>query len=214
MGELLPFPVDRVRRPPLAVAAPPAFCFDLTDPFSYLAAERVERMVGEADWVAVDATALAPRPRGRALRHLRERAEARAAELRLPLVWPDRGPVPAPQARRVAAYACELGAGPAFALAACRLVFCGGFRLDDPEILAEAAAAAALPLGGCLEAARETWRDAELREAAVGLRAAGVLELPAFRVGGRWYGGEPGLALAAGHVADAPAIRRPLAPVG
>ena len=41
-------------------------------------------------------------------------------------------------------YAAQQGRGAAFVLAATRLAFCGGFDLDDLEILAEAAAAAGL----------------------------------------------------------------------
>ena len=70
--------------------------------------------------------------------------------LRLPLVWPDRLPRRARGRSRAAAYAAEIGAGARFALAASRLAFCGGFDLDDPETLAEAAAAAGIPLRACL----------------------------------------------------------------
>ena len=152
MGELLPFPLDRAHSRS-ATAPPPSFFFDVADPFSYLAAERVERVLGEVEWVATDGSALAgARPRGRRLHELRTAAEGRAAALHLPLVWPEHFPASAPSAMRAAAFACELGAGPTFALALSRLAFCGGFELDDPEILAEAAAAAAVPLHACLEA--------------------------------------------------------------
>ena len=40
---------------------------------------------------------------------------------------------------RAAHYASQQGRGAAFVLAAGRLAFCGGFDLDDPELLAEAA---------------------------------------------------------------------------
>ena len=42
-------------------------------------------------------------------------------------------------------------------LAIGRLSFCGGFDVDDPEILAEAAAAAGLDLDACLLAAVNPW---------------------------------------------------------
>src|SRR6202020_3441258 len=98
------------------------------------------------------------------LARMRARAEQSAHALRLPLVWPERFPLRAPYAQRAAAFACELGPASAFALAASRLAFCGGFELDDPETIAEAAAAAAVPLGACLEAAGEQWRDEGIRE--------------------------------------------------
>jgi 2-hydroxychromene-2-carboxylate isomerase len=214
MGDLLQFPLHRVYRSQSADAHAPVFFFDVSSPLSYLAAERVERCLGEVDWVAVDGAALARPPRGAELQRIRIRAEARARALRLPLVWPEKFPARAPCALRAAAFACELGAGPAFALAASRLAFCGGFELDDPETLAEAAAAAAIPLGACLEAARESWRDEELRETARSLELAGVTELPAFRVAGQWLQGDDGLQMAAALAARSVALRRPLAPVG
>ena len=78
--------------------------------------------------------------RGRSRPRCAGKPRRRAVELRLPLVWPDGFPVAAPSALRAAAYAAEIGAGARFALAASRLAFCGGFDLEDPEILAEAAA--------------------------------------------------------------------------
>ena len=57
---------------------------------------------------------------------------------------------------RVAAYAAEHDRGAAFTLAACRLAFCGGFDLEDPEVLAEAAAAAGLGLEESLRAAGDS----------------------------------------------------------
>jgi 2-hydroxychromene-2-carboxylate isomerase len=214
MGDLLQFPLERAQRTRPADAPAPVFFFDVASPLSYLTAERVERSLGEVDWVAVDGSAIAPRPRAGEVARIRTRAEAQARALRLPLIWPDKFPERAPGALRAAAFACELGAGPAFALAASRLAFCGGFALDDPETLAEAAAAAAVPLGACLEAARESWRDEELRETARSLHDAGVSELPAFRIAGRWLQGEDGLSAATALVAQAGPVRRPLAPVG
>ena len=71
---------------------------------------------------------------------------ARRACCGVPLVWPEparRRSAPRCAPRRwPASWAC----GAAFVLAAGRLAFCGGFDLGDPEVLAEAAAAAGLPL--------------------------------------------------------------------
>ena len=215
MGDLLQFPIHRTERARASRTMPPAFVFDVACPFSYLAAEHVERSLGEVDWVAVDGAAFADRrPSVGELARLRADAEAHARRLRLPLVWPDPFPVRAPCALRAAAFACDLGAGAAFALAASRLAFCGGFNLDDPEVLAEAAAAAAIPLGACLDAAREDWRDEELRETARSVRAQGVDRLPAFHVDGRWLTGEDGLVTAAALLHQDGRAQRPLAPVG
>jgi len=213
MGELIQLREHRADRG-LRPAPPPstAFFFDVSCPLSYLAAEHVERQLGEVEWVAVDGTAIRDRAHTHAT--LRARAEIRARALRLPLVWPDTFPARTPCALRAAAYACEIGAGPAFALAAGRLAFCGGFDLEDPEALTEAAAAAGVPLEACLEAARETWRDEELAATAAILRERGVVELPVTVAEGRWFAGDASLLNAA---STRPASRRHrgrLAPVG
>jgi 2-hydroxychromene-2-carboxylate isomerase len=222
MGELIELSTRRAARDRRSLDLPPTFFFDVSDPLSYLTAERVERFLGDVAWVAVDGTALSDRVRGQA--RLREQAEAYARQLRLPLVWPDTFPAGTPCALRAAAYACELGAGAQFALAASRLAFCGGFDLEDPEALTEAAAAAGVPLDGCLEAAGEHWRDGELTEMAHVLRAHDIRALPAITVGGRWFAGDCALARAGaaqdesrqpGRVrAESRGGRRPLAPAG
>ena len=102
---------------------------------------------------------------------------------------------------RVAAHAAETGRGAAFALAAGRLAFCGGFDLDDPEILAEAAAAAGLGLDACLQAAGDRGRDGAIEAAGRRLLAVGADRLPALRIGRALYWGES-------QVADAAAAAR------
>jgi 2-hydroxychromene-2-carboxylate isomerase len=192
---------------------PPAFHFDLSCPFSYLAMERIERLLGDVDWVPTDASVLRrwdSRPQTDALR---AHAERLAGALRLPLEWPERFPAPARGAMRAAAHAAEVGAGGRFALAASRLAFCGGFDLDDPEILAEASAAAGVPLDSCLVAAGEAERDRSLRAAAHSLLGAGVRRLPALRIGGQWFHGERALADGAAQVRARAVTGRPLAPV-
>jgi 2-hydroxychromene-2-carboxylate isomerase len=169
------------------------FFFDLACPFTYLAVERVERAFDHVRWTPASATALnagslasdpAALARGIAA------AEARARILRLPLVWPERYPADVPAAMRVAAHAAECGRGAAFVLAAGRLAFCGGFDLEDPEILAEAAAAAGLALDACLGAARDRRRDGVVEAAGRRLLAAGADRLPALRVVRALYWGE------------------------
>ena len=57
-------------------------------PFSYLAAERVERALGDVDWVPCSL----PAARRQLAPDLIARAERQAFALQLPLVWPDRFP--------------------------------------------------------------------------------------------------------------------------
>jgi 2-hydroxychromene-2-carboxylate isomerase len=177
--------------------APIAFYFDPCCPFSYLAAERVERQFSAVEWVPVAAAALQgdePWSDPRVARLLRVLAERRAAELRLPLVWPEHFPPVGKAALRVAVYAVRAGAGPAFALAACRLAFCGGFDLEDPSNLAEAAAAAGIEHDECRRAAADPGNDVALESSAGDLIRLGVTQLPALRIGHRWFAGEGSLA--------------------
>jgi 2-hydroxychromene-2-carboxylate isomerase len=174
--------------------------FDLSCPFSYLATERVERVFDDILWTPASTTALragslATDPDQ--MERVRRAAERRAMELRLPLVWPERFPADVPAAMRAAAYASEQGRGAAFALAAGRLAFCGGFDLDDPEILAEAAAAAGIGLDGALQAVGELRRDGAIEGAGRRLLSAGANRLPALRVGRNLFWGEDSVAQAA-----------------
>ncbi len=224
MGQVIYLNERRSERSRHPVVTHPLFFFDVSCPLSYLTAERIERKLGEVEWIPVDGASLrayAPSPHAPVdaphaeaqMLGLRTRADSCARALRLPLVWPDRFPGAARCAQRASAFACEIGAGAAFALAASRLAFCGGFDLEDPETLAEAAAAAGVPLEECLSAAGETWRDEELEANADVLRAHGISELPAIRIGDQWFEGEGGL-LAAGALMAAPIkVQRLSAPV-
>jgi 2-hydroxychromene-2-carboxylate isomerase len=170
-----------------------AFHFDLACPFAYLAAESVDRLLPGVAWRPT-APEL-PRPGARGER--RARALRRAQALRLPLQWPERLEDQDPAgAMRAAAWAAAQGRGGAFALAAGRLVFGGGFELADPELVTEAAAAAGLPPGAALRAAADDRWDGSLRREARRLRALGATALPAVRVGPRVFCGEEPVAAA------------------
>jgi 2-hydroxychromene-2-carboxylate isomerase len=202
MGDVIFLEERRADRSRSRGATELAFFFDLSCPFSYLAAERVERLLGEVDWIPV---AGIWSPASADLDELCARAERRASELRLPLVWPDRFPSAVPSALRASVRAADSGSGPRFALAAARLAFCGGFDLEDPEVLAEAAAAAGVMLADCLGAAGDAELDRELAASARALRAEGVTRLPVMRVGHRFYEGEERLAEVAASL-RAPAV--------
>lgn len=175
-------------RPAPVVGAPVTFSFDLALPQTYLAAERVERSFADVVWQPAYATAVWE---GRVpFEQLAGEAEERARALGEPLIWPEPCPSEVRPAMRAAALACELGLGARFVLAAGRLAFCGGFNLGDPEVLAEAAAAAGVPLETCLNAAGDIRRDASIDAAGRRLREMGATALPALQVGHRMFGGE------------------------
>lgn len=181
----------------LNVELPPLFAFDLADPFAYLAVERVERRFPGAEWRPVSGDAFHGSCEWRSpAAHLaaRRSVEARARALRLPLAWPAAPPAGGLAALRGASFAAESGAGGSFAVAAARLAWCGGFDLDGPELLAEAAAAAGLAPDDVLAAAADEDRDAQLRHAASEVRVSGADRLPVLVAAGRAFCGEERLA--------------------
>ena len=199
MGEVIALAEHRKRRkqrtgPPAGSSLRVHFHFDLACPFTYLAAERVERLIPTAVWIPTRGDVLP----GREAEAVRAEAQRRSGELRLPLVWPDPpGADAAPVAMRVAAHAAEHGRGAGFALAASRLAFCGGFALDEPEVLAEAAAAAGIALEDCLAAAGDASRDEPMEAAARNVLNLGADRLPSLIVGRAVFTGEERLAEAA-----------------
>jgi 2-hydroxychromene-2-carboxylate isomerase len=162
-----------------------ALYFDLASPYTYLVAERVERRVSDVAWRP--AVLRQPLPHGD---EVVTAAQWRARALRMPLVWPERFPCRVPSAMRVATYANEEGLGPRFVIAAGRLAFCGGFDLEDPDILAEAAAAAGLDVDGALLAARDPRRDHQIDIAGRAVGHAGGTTLPALEHERHMYCGE------------------------
>lgn len=175
----------------------PLFAFDLADPFAYLAVERVERRFPGVEWRPVSGDAFHGSGEWRSSEaHLaaRHSVEARARALRLPLAWPATPPSGGLAALRGASLAAESGVGGAFAVAAARLAWCGGFDLDCPELLAEAAAAAGLAPDDVLAAAADRDRDSRLRRAAGDVRAGGADRLPVLVAAGRAFCGEERLA--------------------
>lgn len=212
MGELISLAERRAAR--AEAHAPPArprvsFFFDLVSPWTYLAAERVDRRFAEVRWQPAIGDAL-PGERDRSAQ--RGAVEERAAALQMPLVWPEAQLAPGRSAMRVASLAAEHGRAAEFVLAASRLAFCGGYDVDDPEILAEAAAAADLGLDQCLRAAGELRRDGPMEHAALRLLAQGADVLPVLIVGRSLFCGEHRLPEAAaafsGRRAARPRVRR------
>jgi len=115
MGEVIELKdqlADR-SRPRGAVRA--AFFYDVACPFSYLVAERVERVLGDVEWVPAPAVGLDGGARWARFDATRELAERHALAARLPLVWPDWFPANTRHALRAASYAADNRAGASFA---------------------------------------------------------------------------------------------------
>lgn len=161
-----------------------AFFFALDCPVSYLVAERVERDLGEIAWMPTLVASSTAWGRER-LRQARMVAE----QHRLPLVEPDNFPFDARPVTRAAVFAASHGAGASFALAAMRMAFAGGFDLSDPDVIAEAAAAASMPIDDTVQAATESAYDASVEVSSRGLLSRGILEPPVVRIGGGWFSG-------------------------
>jgi len=179
---------------PRAAHAQATLFFDLASPHTYLAAERAERLFSRLEWLPASGEGLhAAELTEEGMRTVRERA----LQLGLPFVCPEHAPQDARSAMRVASLAAERGRGAAFVLAATRLAFCGGFDIADPEILAEAAAAAGIGLREMLAAAGDAGRDRHIEEAGRLLIAAGGSRLPALRIGRMLFCGEDRLLEAA-----------------
>ncbi len=169
------------------VAAPPrtSFFVDPASPATYLVAERVDRSVGGMRWFTCPPVDAAP-----TLAHRRRaRLEARAAELRMPLVWPEKASS-GDGLRRLAASAGSSRAVQAITLAAGRLAFCGGYDLDDPEVLDEIAACAGLDHDAGRRAVLDPAADVPLAAVRATARLLGARDLPAVQVGVRLFDGE------------------------
>jgi 2-hydroxychromene-2-carboxylate isomerase len=157
------------------------FLFDLASPVAYLAAERVNHVLGEVpEWVPVSVGEVGPFRCLEEVLAYREDVErvARAQGVQ-PLRWPDPFPADADWAMLVATYAKQIGRAVAFSLAAFRQAFAGGRDLGDRDnVLIAAAACEMHPLavmkGADLRGTRE-----RLEAATAEARAAGVRELPA-----------------------------------
>jgi 2-hydroxychromene-2-carboxylate isomerase len=171
---------DRSRPSPDAAR----FFFALGCPLSYLAAERVERALGDVEWIPVLGAEREADARDRM-----RLAESEAQILQLPLVEPHRFPMDSRKAARAAAFAADAGVGSTFALAVERLAFCGGFDISSDNVIEEAAAVAGLNPAEALAAARDPRLDLRLDATSRGLRARGIVSPPAINIAESWFDG-------------------------
>jgi 2-hydroxychromene-2-carboxylate isomerase len=201
----------------------PAFYYDLSSPYSYLAAERVNQLFAEAsaeppEWKPISfgflLQAVGRVPWSLQLGKERDMAEieSRAAERGLPPVrWPEfwheepgDDPTKAPVARnyslaaaRAATFAKQSGRAVAFSLAAFRQAFAGGRDLSDVDNILLAAAACELHPKAVLKGI-ETQSVKEALKAATGEAIGrGVTGIPTVAVGEQLFWGDDRLEEAA-----------------
>src|SRR5262245_41698605 len=136
----------------------PLFFYDLGSPYSYLAAERIGRLLPRARWRPILLGALFKHYGSSSWAHGPERAAhqeeiaRRAAAYGLPPVrWPEPWPGNTLRAMRAATAALQLGRAEAFARAAFRHAFVAGRDLSLPDEITAAARDAGFDVATLLE---------------------------------------------------------------
>jgi 2-hydroxychromene-2-carboxylate isomerase len=172
----------------------PIFYFDLASPLAYLAAERVNHVLGEVpEWVPVRLGEVGPFRCHEEVLAYREDVERAARKQGVQrMVWPEPFPADSEWAMLAATYAKQIGRAVAFSLAAFRQAFAAGRDLGERDNVLLAAAAcemhpAAVIKGAELRGTRERLAAAEAEAAAAGVRETpavvtadgDVIEVPA-----------------------------------
>ncbi len=157
------------------------FLFDLASPVAYLAAERVNHVLGEVpEWIPVRLDEPGPFRCAEEVAAYREDVEraARAQEVQ-PLRWPDPFPADSEFAMLAATYAKQIGRAVAFSLAAFRQAFAAGRDLGERDNVLIAAAACEMHPAAVVKGAELRGTRERLEAATAQARAAGVREVPA-----------------------------------
>jgi 2-hydroxychromene-2-carboxylate isomerase len=169
------------------------FFYDLASPQAYLAAERVNHVLGAVpEWVPVRFEPGPFRCAEEIAAYREDIERAATAQGVQALRWPDPFPADSEWAMLVATYAKQIGRAVAFSLAAFRQAFAAGRDLGERDTVLLAAAAcemhpAAVIKGAELRSTRERLETAEAEAAAAGVRdvpavvtgSGDVIEVPA-----------------------------------
>lgn len=175
----------------------PVFYFAAMSPYSWIAAERIERVLPAARWRAVTA-AFVFKAAGRiswGLTQEREQGiadcQARAAAHGLgPIRWPDPWPTNDLPVARAMTFADSLGLLRPYALSAMRLAFLEGANLAALEPLLEAARRCGIAEGDVAAAIEDPAVKERLREATEEAIALGVFGIPTVLVAGELFWGD------------------------
>jgi 2-hydroxychromene-2-carboxylate isomerase len=174
------------------------FYYDLASPAAYLAAERVNHALGAVpEWVPIRGE-VGPFRCAEEIAAYREDVERAALVQGLqPLRWPEPFPADSEWAMLVATYAKQIGRAVAFSLAAFRQAFAAGRDLGERDWVLVAAAAAEMHPAAVIKSAELRGTRRRLDEATAAARDAGVVDVPAIRVGDRVFHGDRELETAA-----------------
>ncbi len=183
----------------------PVFYYDLGSPYSYIAAERVNSVLGVAPvWQPIllggvlKATGRSSWGQGPGRRDGIAEVERRAGAHDLPAVrWPDPWPGDMLTAMRAAIFAQQAGRAVAFSLAAFRQAFAGGRDLGELDNVLLAAAACELHPRAVTKGIESRSVKDRLRSETEAAVARGVAGVPTIAVGARLWWGEDRLEEAA-----------------
>jgi 2-hydroxychromene-2-carboxylate isomerase len=177
----------------------PVFYFDFNSPYAYLAAERIEGLIPDAEWRPI-AFPIVLHHLGRLEQVLQRdfpnvlpEVRERAADRGLPPVEPPPGwPLEtwSLDPLRAAVFAEDRGRGPEFARAAFRQVFVASRSLSDPGVLADAAAEARLDPPEVAEAAQLPEIKERLKELTNGALERGITGIPTVEIGDELFWGD------------------------
>jgi|SRR5690242_9630105 2-hydroxychromene-2-carboxylate isomerase len=161
--------------------AQPRFFYDLASPVAYLAAERVNHVLGEVpEWIPVQLGEVGPFRCHEEVLAYREDVERAAARQGVqPLRWPEPFPADSEFALLAATYAKQIGRAVAFSLAAFRQAFAGGRDLSERDNVLLAAAACEMHPAAVIKGAELRGTRERLAAAGAEATAAGVRETPA-----------------------------------
>ena len=191
----------------------PCFYFDVGSPYAYLAAERVEALLGEPPlWQPIllgGLFKLTGRSSWALGEHRRRQAgmaeiERRAADYGLPaLRWPDPWPGDYLTAMRAATYARAVGRGPAFARRAFRDAFQDGRDLGITANVLAAGERSGLDRRELAAALEDPQIKRPLREATEAAFELGVIGVPTLSIGDELFWGDDRLGDAAARLRGA-----------
>jgi 2-hydroxychromene-2-carboxylate isomerase len=195
------------------VSAAATFYFDFNSPYAYLAAERIEGLIPDAEWKPI-AFPIVLHQLGRLEEAMRRdtapilaEVRRRAAERGLPEVthpagWPNHAWSLAPL--RAAVFAGQRGRAPEFSRAAFRKAFAEGTSLAEPAHVSDVAATADLDPGEVAEAIERQDIKDRLKQNTEEALAAGVTGIPTIAIGDELYWGDDRLEEAAAALSSRP----------